>query len=499
MPKICEMIGKKEKSFKPDGSRWPQLIGIELELENVDNVPAIPYWDVKPDNSLRNGVEYVLDNPYGGPTLESAVDSYYKANVQANNSARTSTHVHINVLDTEFDAVRAMIMIVYMIEEALYNVVEGDRKWAGYSMPLSEMNSTRLRTVLSAPWPEYGNKILSNLAPTKNQERYYGFNFAAAKKYGTVEFRYFPGGPTREELESWIDLIVAIKQAALTVGSPAALIDRLNNDQNVVEFLDEFLPGSWSNILLKQASADSMLEKFNEVAALCTDFVMDRRDAMVFITPSLMKFIGTKVLVKEGLTYLEKLRPLGVLTADEWDYHYDKAARLERGAKNTDMDEGEAFLGSKKVNYARPAHRAEPVDEDVDADWAPAAAGWATTPVEAGLNITNRFAAAQQQNNLGMIATQVHADNIAQFVHFDERGDMPAAAPPIAPPPDPATRTRERIRQLESESSIIRDLWRRANRNHDNVGMDRYNRQYLDKQREITLLRRELPNNPPNF
>lgn len=496
MPKICEMIGKKEKSFKPDGSRWPQLIGIELELENVDNVPAIPYWDVKPDNSLRNGVEYVLDNPYGGPTLESAVDSYYKANVQANNSARTSTHVHINVLDTDFDAVRAMIMIVYMIEEALYNVVEGDRKWAGYSMPLSEMNSTRLRTVLSAPWPEHGNKILSNLAPTKNQERYYGFNFAAAKKYGTVEFRYFPGGPTREELESWIDLIVAIKQAALTVGSPAALIDRLNNDQNVVEFLDEFLPGSWSNTLLKQASADSMLEKFNEVAALCTDFVMDRRDAMVFITPSLMKFIGTKVLVKEGLTYLEKLRPLGVLTADEWDYHYDKAARLERGAKNNDFDEIEP-LRIKRGDYARPALRAEPAEEDVDADWAPAAAGWATIPVEAGLNITNRFAAAQQQNNLGTIAQQVHADNPTQF-RYTEFGNENAPAP-VVMPPDQATRTRERIRQLETESSIIRDLWRRANREHNNGEMDRYNRQYLDKQRQITQLRRELPNNPPNL
>lgn len=357
MAKIHEMIGKKEKSFKDDGSRWPELMGIEFELENVDDIRGIPYWEVKADNSLRNGVEYVLDAPYGGPSLVAAIDEFYGAKLRCENSARTSTHIHLNVLDTEFDVVRAMIMFVYMIEDALYNSIEEDRKWSGYSMPLSEMNSQRLRTVLSAPWPDYGNKIMGALAPTKNQERYYGFNFAATKKYGTVEFRYFPGGPSKADLESWLDLIVAIKRACVKLGSPSALVDCVNSPENVVAFLDQWLSAEWAKRLLDHGSAIQMFERFNEVAALCTDFVMDRRDPMMFITPALLKYVGTKLLVKEGLTYLEKLRPLGVISADEWDYHYSKAVRMEAG--KTTEDEELVDFDAKPIRN-RPARFTEP-------------------------------------------------------------------------------------------------------------------------------------------
>lgn len=451
MPKIAEMIGKKEKSFKQDGSRWPELIGIEFELENVQDVRGLPYWEVKADNSLRNGVEYVLDAPYGGPTLEAALDSFYGAKLRCDNSVRTSTHVHLNVLDTDFEAVRTMIMIVYMIEDALFNVVEGERKWAGYSMPMSEMNTERLRTVLSAPWPDYGNKILSALAPTKNQERYYGFNFAATRRYGTVEFRYFPGGPTREEMESWLDLIVAIKKASLDIGTPQALIDRLNGPENVVEFLDAFLPPSWSNALLKNATSESMIEKFNEIAALCTEFVLDRRDPMMFITPSLMKFIGAKVLTKEGLTYLEKLRPLGVMTADEWDYHYSKAVRLERGQKHEDeeMDMVKAAINTVRT---RPAG---------------GTIGWDNAVFE-----NNTF------------ERRVVAEDPA-----------PTAPPRYTfPPPQPAartgeTRTQTKIRLIESDLATLARMIEDARR----LGNDNYVQQYqameVRKRAELNRLR----------
>ena len=35
MPKIHEMVGRKIQTFVPDGSRWPDLFGVEFELENV--------------------------------------------------------------------------------------------------------------------------------------------------------------------------------------------------------------------------------------------------------------------------------------------------------------------------------------------------------------------------------------------------------------------------------------------------------------------------------
>lgn len=325
MPKICDLIGKKEKVFKPDGSRWPDLVGIELELENVNNAQELPYWAVKQDNSLRNGIEYVLDQPYGGASLQAALDAYYQANLRFENTLRTSSHIHVNVLDTELDAVRVMAMFMYMIEDGFYNVIEADRKWSGYSMPLSEMNSYRLRQILSAPYPEQQGVIRGNLCPPRNQERYYGFNLAATAKYGTVEFRYFPGGPQRHELESWIDFCLAVKRLGVEIATPVALIDRINNEKDVVDLLLDKLPGDWGKRIIEQCPPEQMLAKFNEVAALVTDYVIERREPMVFLTTSLFKYVGKKLVNEEGLTYLEKLKPLGVLNAGEWDYHLDKA------------------------------------------------------------------------------------------------------------------------------------------------------------------------------
>lgn len=363
MPKIYEMTGTKEKAFKPDGSRWPELLGIELELENVANMQNLPYWELKADNSLRNGVEYVFDRPYAGPSVEEALATFYNAKLVFENSARTSTHIHVNVQDMELEAFRTMIVMVYMLEDAIFNVIEAERKWAGYCMPLSEMSNVRLRNVLAAPWPDQSNKVLAAIAPAKNQERYYGLNISAARKYGSLEFRYFPGGPSRTELEEWLDLVVAFKKAANKIGTPVGLIDALNRPEDVVKFLEENFPDYWVRRLLNSVTPDLMLDRFTEISALCTDFAFERRDPMVFVTGPLLKFIGTKIYTGEGLTYLEKLRPVGVITADEWDHHFDKARRLEKGVK-----EDEEFLtkkGARLNTYAETRPVFERLEEDV--------------------------------------------------------------------------------------------------------------------------------------
>lgn len=392
MPKICELIGKKEKAFKPDGSRWPDLVGIELELEDVANVQELPYWGVKPDNSLRNGIEYVLDQPYGGPTLNAALDSYYGAKLRFENTIRTSTHIHVNVLDTELDAVRVMAMLMYTIEDGFYNVIEADRKWSGYSMPLSEMNSTRLRHILSAPYPEHSGTIRGNLCPTRNQERYYGFNLAATGKYGTVEFRYFPGGPAREELENWLDFCLAVKRIGVEIATPMELIDRINNGDDIVNLLLDKLPGEWGKRIIAATSAEQMLAKFNEVAALVTDYVIERREPMVFLTTALFKYVGKKLVNTEGLLYLEKLKPLGVLNAGEWDYHLGHAMK-EVFAKPK-MDKKKPTMRDY-VDY-RP--RTAQIDPPTWTNWDDAA------------TLTfNRAATIAQQQSIGSLRTSLQA------------------------------------------------------------------------------------------
>lgn len=322
MTKISELLGVRERKFKRDGSRWQELVGVELELENVTST-SIPYWEAKADNSLRNGVEYVMAQPYAGPTLEAALDAFYDEKLKFNNSARCSTHIHLNMTDATLDCVRSMTMIMYMIEDGLFNIIGEGRKWAGYSMALSEMDPVRLRMAMSHSDP---HTLLNNLAPTRNQDRYYGFNTASLRKHGTVEFRYFPGGPTRAELESWIDLICAVKAAGMT-HTPQDLMNRLNFSSDVVHFLTDILPSFWTNALLTNMSASVMLDKFAQIAAVTADpDVVEHKDNLVFLTPTFLSYVKKHVVKKAGGEYLDLVAAqVKVVNGTDWFVYLDAA------------------------------------------------------------------------------------------------------------------------------------------------------------------------------
>lgn len=351
MNSISELFGLRRRAFKRDNSRWQELIGVELELEGVDSPSDIPYWERKSDNSLRNGVEYVLDQPYAGPTLDHALDAYYDQEMQANNTQRTSTHIHINMTDATVDNVRNMTMIMYMIEDALFNVIGEGRKWAGYSMALSEMDPVRMRIGLASA--DYA-VACSHLAPARNQERYYGFNTASLRRHGTVEFRYFPGGPTRPELENWLDLVVAVKAAAVSMATPEALISRLATPEDVTQFLSSYFSDYWIGALLRQTPPEYMLYKFNTVAALaCDPELVEHRDNVLFLTPTFVKYIKAKFLEDAGRRYFDELiKEVSVISASEW-YTYLSLARAKDNAPPTKAPKSKKSVALEEVYRAQ--------------------------------------------------------------------------------------------------------------------------------------------------
>lgn len=330
MPKLNELFGMRERRYKPDGSRWPELLGIELELERVKNLREVAYWTQHQDGSLRDGIELVLDQPYAGITLEAALHEYYAARLECDNTARTSTHIHINMTDSTLDCLRSMTMIMYMIEDPLFSAVGESRKWAGYAMPLSDMEPRRLSQLLASNEMDV---VVNNVAPGRNQERYYGFNTAAMRKHGTVEFRYYPGGPTREELENWMDLAVQVKKAG-TALTPTQLTDRLVDADAVVEFLGEFFSDYWVNTLLRHVDAGYILTKFNEVAALAFEQeLLERREALVFLTDPFLSYVKRHLLAEAGREYIDGIKTaFEVLSIGDWWYHLRRAEELDYAA-----------------------------------------------------------------------------------------------------------------------------------------------------------------------
>lgn len=328
MPKLTELVPLKVAQFKPDGSRWPDLFGVELELESLNNIPVIPMWSIKEDQSLRNGVEYVLDRPYAGASLEDAIKGFYAVDLKWNNSVRTSTHIHVNVSDCDLAVVQTMTILMYAVEDALFDVVGASRKWSGYAMALSEMDPVRLRKLFSH---NRDDNIVS-LSPGRNQDRYYGFNFASVSRHGTVEFRYFPGGPGYEELCEWLDFVTAIKKAGLHY-NPLTMVEQTSTLEDFRTLLQAILPDVWYQKLTTYGSIDQMFRKFNEVGAyVCDPEQLERREQLVFITPALMKYLRKKVLNEEGAKYIENIRDkFGTVTAGDWAYYLEEAVRKAGG------------------------------------------------------------------------------------------------------------------------------------------------------------------------
>lgn len=325
MLKMHEMWGHSEVVPLVGQHRWPEQVGIELEVEDCNVREGFGSWTVHDDPSLRNGIEFVLRRPCAGNALSNALTQFYGLNMNYTAGPRTSTHIHVNARDLTMDGVRSMILIMYTIEDAVFTMVGESRKWASYAMPLSEMGAERMRQIMTCD-DKHRDRLVSNLAPARNQERYYGFNVAALKRHGTVEFRYFPGGPRRDELEDWLDMVTAVKVAGRT-HTPSALVEMIQNPEQMAGFLYNAMP-KHADRLLRICNAEALFTKFEEAAQFCIDpDALERRDALHYRNPLFTDFILSKVLAGDEAraSMAAVIQQFDVMTQADWTYYLRRA------------------------------------------------------------------------------------------------------------------------------------------------------------------------------
>lgn len=345
MTHIYELFGHDNaRTYKPDATRWPEYFGIELEVENCNGMDAFGDWTTHNDGSLREGVEFVLAQPLGGKPLETAIKDFYNRGLVYTNGPRTSTHIHMNMSNNTVEQVRVMVLIMYAIEDAIFGHVGESRKWAGYAMPLSEMGQDRLRTLLSN---DDVFLLTQNIAPGRNPERYYGFNVASLRKHGTVEFRYYPGGPTKAELESWLDLAWSLKKLATSI-SLSDMLDRITDAEVFYELLASHFDKDWMTALLRQDTIQAMFDKYQEVAALCiNNDMLERREKLVFLTPPLLKFVNKNLLGEAGQEALAKVSSMfSVLSVGDFVFYFRQAVDADYAARGKSKPKNPTKLAS---------------------------------------------------------------------------------------------------------------------------------------------------------
>jgi hypothetical protein len=390
--KVVVLCGRVQAKADPESaadSRYPYYMGVELELENLrggDGEKPLIGWDIHNDESLRNGIEYVTRKPFAGKEMLAAIESFYQQGFKYTGGPRTSTHIHVNAGDLSISNVRTMFVVSFMLEDAMFRVLEAKRKFCGYCMPLTEMSPQRIRNFLATDNMDSFARALSG----PNAEKYYGFNAVSIRKHGTIEFRYFPGAPVKEELLSWMDYCTAIKR----IGLKYSLDDLANlpDAYALAAWLEENL-GQWGTRFLNAVGQQSLYNTLIEVLACVPaggDMVA-RRDELVFVSKPLVQYIRDSYCIGEEQSnwLIPRLEKLRVMTADEW---YGL------------LNESEMFVkldAMKKRDAERMAARAAPLEEDLVVRFNPE---WAEAPIPPP---QDPQPADQDAFNLAAIAAQV--------------------------------------------------------------------------------------------
>lgn len=305
-----------EPEFTP-GALFPYHLGVELELESV-RVPrregGWEHWTVVSDDSLRNGREFIFNTPKRGTVADAAVTEFYARGVTSHNTARTSTHIHINVTDLKVGDVRAMYILSYALENALFNTINSKRKYCGYCMPLSEMSPRRTREFLCST----DTYALAEATGGPNADKYYGFNINSIRKHGTAELRYFPGGPSESDLRKWMAYACDLRTAAVGLG--IAGLDAIESPEHFQRVIVEYF-GSFGGQLAEAGGIDSMYAALQEVLGMLPEEnVVRRNQRIVFLTPALAAFVGRHVL-RDPLRiehFHKTAMPLSAVSEDDW-------------------------------------------------------------------------------------------------------------------------------------------------------------------------------------
>lgn len=236
---------------QPDRS-WPlesDFVGIEIEVEayDGDSMALLPEWVTHVDHSLRNGLEFVTSAPVGGQQLTATINKFFSNNHTYNITPRTSVHIHVNASDNmTVEQFRNMLVLMYVIEPAVFRWADENRKWCGYCAPLTDIAPNRLVTILNENEKE--GELVKAVRGENGRDRYFGFNISAYAKHGTVEFRYFPCTNNRDTMVSWVKFAMMVKRAATQYETVNDMLTAMDGEEQLRSFVEHHFDDVSSHI-----------------------------------------------------------------------------------------------------------------------------------------------------------------------------------------------------------------------------------------------------------
>ena len=198
-------------------------IGIEIEVEGRNLPGAVGgYWVIHQDNSLRNGgQEYVLNRAITRSELDQALNQFAEAwraaGAVADDSYRTSVHVHLNCRELTYRQVILNATMYGIFEDMLV-------QWCG---PQRSGNLFCLRMIDAEYLPHTIRTSLKNErfdVLGVDQMRYGALNMKALYDHGSIEFRSMRGTVDVALIKRWVNILLAIRDASFKYNDPTEIL-----------------------------------------------------------------------------------------------------------------------------------------------------------------------------------------------------------------------------------------------------------------------------------
>ena len=213
MTKLHELLGKD----LVEGAKFG--IEIEAEGEGMRKI-ATQYWNSEDDGSLRGAfpqqrhefVSTVLPFNEVEAALNQLIESQKGAAFDF--SFRTSSHVHVNCLDMEQEAVAAFIYTYFLVEKDLMKYCGEHRNNNRFCLRMvdSDVLVDMAKTLIQMSFRDMRHYVGEDM-------RYGACNMAALSKYGTLEFRGMRGTLEKEVLLNWVGVLNNLREFAIKEGN----------------------------------------------------------------------------------------------------------------------------------------------------------------------------------------------------------------------------------------------------------------------------------------
>lgn len=198
-------------------------VGVELEMENYTGYKPPNTWNVVGEAMLRNGAEFVLNEPLSGDKLKKAITDMCKGLTTETFTQRCATHIHIDVRDLNHLQRMKFITAYTIFEPLLLSLIDPERVGNVFCLPICHSEGLEEALIkLSTNELAFDDIYMEDY-------KYGAMNIASVANLGSLEFRALHGTGSAKEILNWIELHTLIKQWAVAYkGSPADMLTEVS-------------------------------------------------------------------------------------------------------------------------------------------------------------------------------------------------------------------------------------------------------------------------------